>query len=211
MSQRKPGIERDRLLCIFFGDGIELLAKQHARSKKIAGGRVGGHAEHASECLARLRIIFGLDVADAENVRRVDIGAWKPGLYFLQQGNCLRGMAPEIVRQAEKLLCLAIVRVGTRGFIEMFDGSGIVALLVVRRADLEIEPWYLRVRGCQRLKLSDGVVYFSLLHQRAGVREVRGGSGLWQRRVFRRWLGSTGLLCSRGCRTEPYHKQRPQR
>src|SRR5436853_6423584 len=80
VRQRKPGIERDRLLRVLFSDRIELLPQQHARSKKIRRRRLRLHVKHARERLPRLGIIPGLYIAEAEDVRGIHICPRMPPL-----------------------------------------------------------------------------------------------------------------------------------
>src|SRR5579859_1961434 len=98
MRKREPGIERDGLLRVFLGDGTEILAQQHARGEKIAGGGIGGNSKHFSERAASVRVILDLNVANTEDVRSVDISAGKPGLYFFERRNGFGRPARKVIR-----------------------------------------------------------------------------------------------------------------
>jgi hypothetical protein len=50
-----------------------------------------------------MRIVFALDVADAEDVRGVDVGRGVPRLDFFELRNGLRGAAAEVIGETEEL------------------------------------------------------------------------------------------------------------
>src|ERR1700730_6879941 len=68
MHEWKLGIERGSFLRVFFGNGSEIPAQQHAGGEEVAGGGIGGDAEHFREGAASVRIILYLDVTDAQNI-----------------------------------------------------------------------------------------------------------------------------------------------
>src|ERR1035438_1865029 len=72
-----------RIARVFFRNRVVLVTKQHACREQITCGRVPRHIEHLAERLACLRVVFSLDVTDAQNVRSVDVGSRVPALDFL--------------------------------------------------------------------------------------------------------------------------------
>jgi len=63
-------------------------------------------------------VIFDLDVADAEDVRGIDIGAGKPSLDFLERRDRVGRTAGEIKSDAQELDCFAILGISSRAFLD---------------------------------------------------------------------------------------------
>src|SRR6266404_3711473 len=188
MREGKFGIEGGSLLGVLFGNGIELLPEQHARREEITGRRVFRHVEHSCERFTSLGIILGLDVADAENVRGVDVSAGIPGLHSLQQRNGIGWMAAQIIRKPEQLRGLVVAGIGYRGFLQIFNSFGVVALLVMSGPEFQVEPLQTRVAGFERMQFGDGVVEFALLDQLTALHELGSGGRCGLRGAWHRWI-----------------------
>ena len=134
MRQRQFGIEGQRLLGIFLGDGIKFLPQKHARREEIARRRIRRHLKHAGERLARLRVVLGLDVAQAQNIGSIHIGPRIPCLDSFEQRNGFGRPSRKVVGKAQQLDCFFILWILRQGPLEGVDGFDVLAFLVISRA-----------------------------------------------------------------------------
>src|SRR5215470_5229276 len=84
MRERQLRIECRRFLSILFSDRSKILAQEHSRGEQIGGTRVRGNAKHFGKRLARVEIIFGLDIANSQDIRRIYVCTGEPSLDFLE-------------------------------------------------------------------------------------------------------------------------------
>ncbi len=173
VRQRKFRIERNRFLGVLFGDGIEFLAQQHARSKQITGGRIRRNIKHAGKSLPRLRVVLGLDVAQSQNVDRIHVGARIPGLNFLQQRNRFAGLPGKIVGESQQLHRLLILRIFRQRLLERFNRLDVIALPVIRRPQFAGQSLQSRLLRRQIRKLRHRFLILPLLQQRSRRGKVR--------------------------------------
>src|SRR2546423_181933 len=96
MPQWELGIQFHCLLCVFLGDGSEVLTQEHARGEQITSGRIGRDGKHLCESLACAWVVLGLHVADAENISGIDICAGIPRLDLFKRRYGLRGPPSEV-------------------------------------------------------------------------------------------------------------------
>ena len=58
-----------------------------------------------------MRIIFGLDIADAENIGGIHVRPRIPALHLFEQRNRVRRMSSKVIREAKQLRRLSVARI----------------------------------------------------------------------------------------------------
>ena len=109
----------------------QILAQQHARGEEIRRRGIGRDAEHFRESAASLWIVFGLDVADAEDVGGIDVGVGKPGLHFLSAGIASLGRPARYAERPRSCVDSASFGFSCLRFLQSSDGFEVVAFFVV--------------------------------------------------------------------------------
>jgi len=83
-----------------------------------------------------VRVVLGLDVADAEDVGGVDVGGRVPGLDLFELRNGLRGAAGEVIGETEELRGFLVGGIFCLRLRQVASGSLVIALFVIGDAEL---------------------------------------------------------------------------
>ena len=150
------------LQCVSFCHRVDL-AQQHASGEEVGSSGVRRNVEHLSKCFARSVVILCLDIADAKNVRSVDVGPRKPSLDFFQQGDRLLWPGRPGISKVQQLRCFVVSGIFADSFFERLNRVYVITFLVVCRTNLVVKSggrWRLRSKLSQ---IFNGVVVFPLL------------------------------------------------
>ena len=184
MRHRDFGVQGESLLELRDGFVLKLLAQHHLPQNEVRLGALGRRRERAREGRASLVVLVGLKVTDPEQVGAVDVGPRHPGLYVLEQGNGLLQVSELEVGKSQQLSRFAVVRFLLQGRFEMRGGLHVIALLIIRLAQLGFEAWGLGRSPRDPIEQRDRLIVLALVDQGLRLRQGRIGGR------SRRGLGS---------------------